>query len=518
MRNREITLDAAIADKLLQQAPDALLLAAADGKIQFTNVAITNLFGYCPEELLGQPIELLLPERYRNAHLHHRAGYIAKPEQRTMGRRGVSLFGRRKDGSEFPIWVSLSPITVGGVMQIAAAIRDVTDWEELAQHLREASEEAKRASQTKSRFLATASHDLRQPLQALQLLTASLERKLTDPDTLNIITRQQHAIDSMTELLNALLDISKLESGTVQVNHEIVSAFQVLGEVREQFESVAATKGLILETQFANISLNTDRVLLHQLVQNLVGNAVKYTDHGKIGLKLLYSPQDCVIEVTDTGMGISRDQLAKIFDAYYQPHGSRPDRPGVGLGLAIVKQITELLGYGINVESQPGRGTTFRVTIPMERVSIQQLAMAPAQRSMPTALLAGQCILIIEDDHAVREAIALALELAGFITLSAGTESAAQTLYAEHAKEISAVVSDYHVDANCTGVDIVKKLRNHAAGQRLPAVFLTGDTSLALRAQKDLPDSRLLNKPVDINRLVQSLTDLLQPESTELHD
>ncbi len=508
MRNREITLDAAIADKLLQQAPDALLLAAADGKIQFTNAAITILFGYRPDELLGQPIELLLPERYRGAHAHHRAGYVAKPEQRTMGRRGVSLFGRRKDGSEFPIWVSLSPITVDGVMQIAAAIRDVTDWEELTQHLREASDEAKRASQTKSRFLATASHDLRQPLQALQLLTASLERKLTDTDALSIITRQQHAIDSMTELLNALLDISKLESGTVQVSHENVNAFQVLDEVREQFESVAATKGLVLETQIANISLNTDRILLRQLVQNLVGNAIKYTDQGKISLKLLNSPQDVAIEVTDTGMGIPRDQLAKIFDAYYQPHGSRPDRPGVGLGLAIVKQITELLGFGISVESQPGRGTTFRITVPKELVSAQQSTVTQPQQKVQSVTPQGQCILIIEDDHAVREAIALALELEGFVTLTAGSESAAQSLYAEHAAEIAAVVSDYHIDATRTGVDIVRNLRSNLA-QRLPAVFLTGDTSLALRSQKDVPDSRLLNKPVDINRLVQSLTELL---------
>ncbi len=508
MRNREITLDAAIADKLLQQAPDALLLANADGTIQFTNVAITTLFGYRPDELLGQPIELLLPERYRGAHLRHRAGYVAKPAQRAMGQRGVPLFGRRKDGSEFPIWVSLSPIAIEGGMQIAAAIRDVTDWEELTQHLREASEEATRASQTKSRFLATASHDLRQPLQALQLLTASLERKLTDADALNIISRQQHAIDSMTDLLNALLDISKLESGTVQVSHECVDAFHVLNEVREQFESVVAAKGLALETQIANISLNTDRVLLRQLVQNLVGNAIKYTDHGKISLKLLHSPQESLIEVTDTGVGISRDQLAKIFDAYYQPHGSRPDRPGVGLGLAIVKQITELLGYGISVESQPGRGTTFSVTIPRELVSTRTsttVQTQPAAQSIPPQ---GQCILIIEDDHAVREAIALALELEGFSTLSAGNEGTAQSLYVEHAATIAAIVSDYHVDANRTGVDIVRNLRRNSA-QRLPAVFLTGDTSLALRSQQDLPDSRLLNKPVDINRLVQSLTELL---------
>ncbi|MGE0114383.1 MAG: ATP-binding protein [Steroidobacteraceae bacterium] len=501
-------MEAAIADKLLQQAPDALLLINADGNIQFTNTAATALFGYQPEELLGQTMELLLPERHRGAHLQHRAGYVKHPTQRAMGQRGVALSGRRRDGSEFPIWVSLSPITVDGKLQIVAAIRDVTDWEQLMHHLRETSEEAKKASQIKSRFLATASHDLRQPLQALHLLTASLERKLTDTDLLSIVTRQQHAIDTMTELLNALLDISKLESGTVKVALEPVNAWQLLNEVRDQFESVVAAKNLALETQFANISLNTDRVLIRQLVHNLMGNAIKYTDQGRISLKLLHSPQETALEVTDTGIGIPRDQLAKIFDAYYQPHGSRPDRPGVGLGLAIVKQIAELLGYGIHVESQPGRGTTFRVTIPNEQVSSQMVATRSTPQSMETAAPEGQCILIIEDDHAVREAIALALELEGFVTLSASNEATAQSLYAEHGPGITAVVSDYHVDAHRTGVDIVKGLRA-SIGQRLPAVFLTGDTSLALRSQQDLPESRLLNKPVDIHRLVQALSELL---------
>lgn len=505
-------MDAATADKLLQQAPDALLLADAAGNIQFTNAAITTLFDYQPEELLGKSIDLLLPERYRKAHLQHRAGFVAKPSQRAMGQRGTPLFGRRRDGSEFPIWVSLSPIKTGEQLQIAAAIRDVTDWEQLTQHLREASEESQRASQTKSRFLATASHDLRQPLQALQLLTASLERTVDNPNALGIIKRQRHAIDTMTDLLNALLDISKLESGTVQVSLETIDATQLVNEVREEFESVVAAKRLGFETEFAQISLHTDRILMHQLLQNLLGNAIKYTDHGKIKFKLLHSPSETALEVSDSGVGIRRDQLAKIFDAYYQPHGSRPDRPGVGLGLAIVKQICELLGYTINVDSQPGRGTTFRITIPGDHVSPHQAPVADKPQAAATYVPQGQCILIIEDDQAVREAISLTLELEGFVTLCAGNEAAAQQLYAQHGAKIAAVVSDYHIDVHRNGVDIVKGLRA-CSPRSLPAVFLTGDTSLALRSQQELSDSRLLNKPVDINRLIQALIELLNSKA-----
>lgn len=497
------------ANLLLQQAPDALLLADRNGLILFTNAAVTSLFGYQPEELLGQSLEILLPERYRGIHHQHRTHYVQKPAHRTMGQRGVPLFGRRQDGTEFPIWVSLSPIQTGNDLQIAAAIRDVTDWEELTQHLRDASEEALKASQTKSRFLATASHDLRQPLQVLELLNASLMRKTQDSETQQIIVRQQHAIDTLTELLNALLDISKLESGTVNVHLEPVNTAQLLSEVCEQFESLVLAKQLTLNTQFAHVNLLTDRVLIRQLLHNLVGNAIKYTDRGSVSLRLDNSARETTLQITDTGVGIPRDQLAKIFDAYYQPHASRPDRPGVGLGLAIVKQITELLGYGIQVESQPGKGTTFRITIPTDRVlnpdNEDALQHAPAKpRNAPD----GQCILIIEDDHAVRDALTLALELEGFVTLGAGSATAASDVATQHADRIAAIVSDFHVDPQHTGVDIVKSLRSQS-GRTLPAVFLTGDTSLALRSQQTLTDSRLLNKPVDINQLVQALGELL---------
>ena len=506
-------MDQAIAEILLQQAPDALVVANEQGKILFVNAAVTTLFGYQPDELVGQALEILMPARYRQVHLRHRHGFAAQPSNRAMGQRGAALSGLRRDGSEFPIWVSLSPMRIDGQLRIAAAIRDVTDWQELTEHLRNASEAAKKAAQVKSRFLATASHDLRQPLQTLQLLNASLnmglERKLGKTALLGITKRQQHAIESMTELLNALLDISKLESGTVQAKIEAVSLRQLIGELQEQFESLATAKQLVLTTEIADLTVRTDKILIRQLVQNLVNNSIKYTDAGQVSIKVFTDQQGALIEIADSGVGIPRDQVAKIFDAYYQPPSSRPDRPGVGLGLAIVKQIAELLGYAIAVESQPGRGTTFRISIPAGAVSLT--SVAAINNAVPLATHnapAGRCILIIEDDRAVREALSLSLELEGFTTLSAASQQAAISLYSEHPGQVAAIVSDYHVDAEHTGVEIVKTLRAISAVP-IPAVFLTGDTSLAIRSQQDVPASRLLNKPVDIAQLIQALAELL---------
>ena len=513
-------MNPAIAESLLQQAPDALILANEKGEIIFANSAISALFGYHPDELAGKTLEALMPPRYRRAHVGHRVEYTAQPTQRAMGHRGVPLYGLHRDGHEFPVWVSLSPIQAEGERYIAAAVRDVSDWHVLTEQLREASEIAKAAAQTKSRFLATASHDLRQPLQALQLLnaslTAALERKLSKADLLVITERQQHAIETMTELLNALLDISKLESGTVQVKVEDVQIDQLLDELREQLESVANAKQLELRIEAAEIAVHTDRVLLRQLIQNIAANAIKYTDTGHISIRVGCDTNGAIIEIVDTGVGIPRDQVAKIFDAYYQPPSTRPDRPGVGLGLAIVKQIAELLGYAIAVESQPGRGTTFRISIP--KGAITQSAKRAAKNadlsaSQTAFKVPDGYILVIEDDRAVREALTLSLELEGFMVLSAASQPAAITVFTEHAQKIVAIVSDYHVDAQHTGVDIVKTLRAIST-QYLPAVFLTGDTSLALRAQQDMPDSRLLNKPVDVAKLRQALFELLPDNKT----
>jgi len=511
-------VDAQIAERLLEQAPDALVMTSAEGQVLFANTAVTTLFGYEPAELLNKSMDVLLPERFRHAHLGHRKHYASNPTQRAMGQRGTPLFGLRRDGSEFPIWVSLSPIHMNDQLLIAAAIRDVTDWQTLTEHLRAASEESQKASQTKSRFLATASHDLRQPLQALQLLTASLEtalspgsqRHLTNNEICAIANKQHHAIEAMTELLNALLDISKLESGTVDPKLEQVSAAQLVDEMHDQFDSIIAAKKLTFETGSAAIRIRTDRILIRQLVQNLVGNAIKYSDRGTISLKINHAAGEASIVVSDGGIGISRDQISKIFDVYYQPHAARPDRPGVGLGLAIVKQIAELLGYGIQVDSQPGRGTTFRIILPAALISDDLPCSSTPARLPPSDVPQGHCILIIEDDHSVREALALALELEGFIPLTAAGDAEAHAVFDKESHQISAVVSDYHVDTRHTGVDIVKALREKRSAP-LPAVFLTGDTSLAIRSQRNLSDSLLLNKPVDVNQLVRALAELLKP-------
>src|SRR6185436_162277 len=205
-------LSAELVRSVLDSAPDAMIIIDPAGEVLFANHQITALFGYVPTEVVGRKVEMLLPERFRKRHVGHRSSYTEAGRVRPMG-IGLELFALRADGTEFLVEISLSPIHEGDTLLIAAAIRDVTERMRTQRELQEARAEADRANLAKSRFLATASHDLRQPLQTLGMLNGTLRRMIEGADAAEALEQQSLAIGAMSRLLNALLDISKLESG-----------------------------------------------------------------------------------------------------------------------------------------------------------------------------------------------------------------------------------------------------------------------------------------------------------------
>src|SRR6202049_2074870 len=272
-----------IAQRLLQFSPDAMLVVDAQGIIRFSNETSTSLFGYTPEQLIGQPIKLLIPERFHTRHGAHLSSYLRQPTSREMGARISDLFARRADGSEFPAGIRLSPFRDGNQNYVAAAIRDMTERRSISDALVAAREEADRANRAKSRFLATASHDLRQPLQGIRLINASM-RKLTQQalNLSDLVREQELAIDSATRLLNALLDISRLESGAIDPQLSAVSLAAAFEDLTREFEPAAAAKNLQLGFADTQVVMSTDRTLFAQLLQNLIGNALKYTEQGYV--------------------------------------------------------------------------------------------------------------------------------------------------------------------------------------------------------------------------------------------
>ncbi len=373
-----------IAQRLLQFSPDAMLVVDEYGVIQFANDTSTELFGFTPEQLLGQPIKLLIPERFHMRHGAHLSNYLRRPASREMGARISDLFARRADGSEFPAGIRLAPFQADGRNFVAAAIRDMTERRTISDALVVAREEAERANRAKSRFLATASHDLRQPLQAIRLINASMQ-KLTQriPDVGDLVRQQKIAIDGATRMLNALLDLSRLESGNVEPQLSPVNLAVTLQELTREFAPAAAAKKLRLEFADTQIVISTDHTLFAQLLQNLIGNAVKYTEHGYVRITQVFESDALVLAIEDSGAGIPEDKLERVFDEYYQigPQGTK--RLGVGLGLAIVREVCRLLGYSVAVSSRVGEGTCVSIRIP--RYRLLDAAQAPAPKAADVA-------------------------------------------------------------------------------------------------------------------------------------
>jgi PAS domain S-box-containing protein len=498
-----------IAQRLLQFSPDAMLVVDGQGIIQFSNETSSSLFGYTPEQLIGQPIKLLIPERFHMRHGSHVSSYLREPTSREMGARITDLFARRADGSEFPAGIRLSPFSDGDQSFVAAAIRDMTERRSISDALVAAREEADRANRAKSRFLATASHDLRQPLQAIRLINASMQ-KLTQNslELRDLVAHQEVAIDGATRLLNALLDISRLESGTVDPQLSPVSLAAAFEDLAREFEPTAAAKNLQLRFADTQVVMSTDRTLFTQLFQNLIGNALKYTEQGYVQISVGLDPDAVVIKIHDSGVGIPGDKLERIFDEYYQIGPQGAQRLGVGLGLAIVREVSRLLGYSVAVASTVGKGTCVSVRVPRHRLLLETEAPARAEAGISTTSGLSKCrLVLLEDNDSVRMAAELFLTLEGFETRTAATVADAKSLLVDM-QPGDVFITDYHLEGKLTGLDVLQQLRSQQ-GRDVPAILLSGDLQSMMRVVKtSIPRCRFLSKPVDTKALLSAIAEL----------
>ncbi len=484
---------------VLDSAPDAMIIIDESGRILFANRQVEALFGHRAADLVGRGIEQLLPERFRKRHVSHRQNYFANVRVRPMG-AGFELFGLRADGTEFPVEISLSPVTQGGVTAVAAAIRDVTERKHVEHALLEARRDAERANLAKSRFLATASHDLRQPLQTLGLLAGALRRMVSDPDTADVVAQQEAAIDTMSRLLNALLDVSKLESGAVRAQAVDFDVAALFDDMRREFGGVAANKGLAFSIDAQPECAHADPALVGQMLRNLVSNAIKYTPQGRVELRCVREGDALRLEVRDSGVGIAREDLAHVFDEFFQV-GVSPNssRDGYGLGLSIVQRIARLLDVTVEVSSELGAGSVFSFKLPSAHDAAAASAGVAGNRRAFHSGGGGARVLLVEDEPGVRNAMRVLLELDGYEVAAAASYDAALALIAGGRFDL--IVTDYHLDQKHTGTQVVAAARaaNHPD---LEAILVTGDTSPAVR---ETHDARLhiASKPINADELLQ---------------
>jgi two-component system CheB/CheR fusion protein len=395
---------------------------------------------------------------------------------------------------------------------VVITFADVTERRSTADALAAAKRQAESASSAKSRFLAAASHDLRQPLQTLALLQGLLAKKVTGEKEQKLVGRIDEALGAMTNMLNTLLDINQIEVGAVKVEAAEFPVSDLLERLRGELTYHAQSAGLALNVMPCRLFIRSDPRLLEQMVRNLLSNAIKYTQRGRVLVGCRRRPGKLWIEIWDTGLGIPTSELKAIFEEYHQVDNPARERSrGLGLGLSIVRSLGDLLGHQIRVRSLPGKGSVFSIQVSLAPGGeAAQTLQGPDVSSMAAGRPARRvgAILIIEDDPEVREHLELYLKDEGYDASTAIDGPAALAMLLDTKRRPDLVLADYNLPNGLTGVEVSQRLRREL-DIKIPAIILTGDISTDALRDIALHDCVQFNKPVKLQELTHAIDKLL---------
>jgi two-component system, chemotaxis family, CheB/CheR fusion protein len=508
---REIEAARAYLDNIIATIRQPLIVLDEQLRVISASSSFHRTFSVKPEELIGRHLlsaadHLDVPALHAFLDSIQARGsttndYEIDIELPSLGRRSLLMNARvlREDPS--------------AKRKILVAIVDVTEAKREGRALQNAKLEAEKASIGKSRFLAAASHDLRQPLQTISLLQGMLEKRVHDPATLKLVHRLDETVSTMSSTLDKLLDINQLEAGIVRPAVVDFSITTLLDEMRAEFAYHVAANRLDWRVVSSSLTARSDPRLLEQIIRNLLSNAVKYTTDGKLLLGCRRSGNRLRIEVWDTGAGIPEMELQSIFEEFHQlDNPARQRSKGLGLGLAIVQRLADLLGHKIDVRSRLGAGSVFTIEVPLGRAAATAPPML-GHAEIPGDAPARGTILVVDDDPAVLEMLRLLLEDQGQRPIVAADGHQALGLVKGSAMP-DLIIADYNLPNGITGLEIIARLQ--ARVQRaIPAIILTGDIST--ESLRDIAGHSCvhLNKPVrakDLTLLVQRL--LAKPAAT----
>lgn len=366
-------------------------------------------------------------------------------------------------------------------------------------------EEAEKANQSKSRFLAAASHDLRQPIHTLGLFVAAAKHPTTVQEHALIIDRIESAVGSLAALFDSLLDISRLDAGILQPQFKTVALRPILQKLLIEHGPEANAKNLKFRFRCPDISVRTDPLLLERMIRNLLSNALRYTNTGGVLIACRKRVAYVRIEVWDTGIGIASEKQAQVFEEFYQiGNAERDRRHGVGLGLAIVTRIAALLQHPLRLDSRVGRGSCFGVEVPIGGIHSEEAGLTNQIAYDDDTVLLGTVIVVIDDEADILAALELLLKQWGCVVISAdsGVQACDKLQCSGVAPDL--ILSDYRLRNNETGIGVIGQLRS-TFGDNVPALLVTGDTAAERLRDTTLSGLDVLHKPVNADQLKQAL-------------
>ena len=487
---------------LLEAAPDAMLGVDAAGLIQLVNTQAEKLFGWTRSELLGRPIETLVPERARTTHRAHRAGYFAEPVVRAMG-AGIDLSARRKDGSEFPAEISLSSIETEDGLLVTAAVRDVSERKAFETMVARARDAAEKAAGSRQEFLATMSHEIRTPMNAIIGMTSLLLDTPMDRQQRDFVETVRTSGEHLLTIINDILDYAKIDAGKLVLEEVAFEVRDWLGETLDLVTLQAHEKGLELACA---VSPNVPPVVIgdpartRQVLVNLLANAVKFTQQGEVVVRVEAERADAVgtwlrFVVSDTGIGVAPERIESLFEPFTQGDSTTTRiYGGTGLGLAISRRLVESMGGTMEMQSTPGVGTVVQFCFPVVR--------RDEVGSAVSAGLTGHRVLVVDDNATNRQILEAWARQQEMECLSAagGAEALARV---DPDRPFDFAVLDLDMPG-IDGNELGRALR-----ARIPAIrlILLQSTSPVRRAETDVFDA-VVSKPPRPEKLTDIMVEL----------
>ncbi len=492
----------------------AITLIDAQGVVMSWNPGAERLYGWTAEEMVGAESSRFYPlEAVTDGRPALALGAAA-----TDGCYQEEGWRQRKDGSRF--WAHVTVWAVrgddGGLRGFARISRDMTAQKRYEDDLRQARDAAERANAAKTKFLAAASHDLRQPVQALLFFTSVLSHKLRGHPAQGLLRDLQSSVDGLNILLDSLLDVSKLDAGLVTPKETDFGVAAILDRLAGEFQPLAADKGIELRMVPSSLMIRSDPALLSRVVQNLVANAVRYTTRGRVLLGCRrHGAGTLRIEVWDTGIGIPPERTGEIFEEFTQLGNPERDRTqGLGLGLAIVDRLTRLLGHRVTLRSEVGKGSAFAVEVPLAGVPAARPGRA--RRPSPSAPAAGGVVVLIDDEAIVLRGLSLVLEGWGYKVVAAASLDEAVQRLATLQQTPAVILADYRLREGRTGTEAVRSLRE-LFRTAIPSIIITGDTAPERLREAEASGLSILHKPIQPPALRRALRETLASPRGMLH-